>query len=141
MHTEHLSNVRPSWVAFGWFLSAAATGAAIIALLALGLLPWDGTSHSGWLLPAFFAGFFVGGWFTGLRTGAAPILHAVGIGLFSVVAWLAVNLVFGEPTRETDWNALPPALAAGLILLQIIAAALGARLGSREARELARLTE
>ena len=139
MHTEHLNNVRPSWVAFGWFLSAAATGAAIIGLLALGLLPWDDTSSgNGWLIPAFFVGFFVGGWFTGLRTGAAPILHAVGIGLFSLVVWLIANLFFGEATDATAWKALPPALTAGLLLLQMVAAALGAWIGSRGRRAMSR---
>lgn len=133
MHTEHLQNVRPSWVAFGWFLAAAATGLFVFVLIWLGLLDAEGTG-SGWLLPAFALGFFVGGWFTGQRTGAAPILHAVGIGLFSVVAWIAVNLFAGEPTGTAAWRGLPPALTAGLILLQIASAGLGALVGSRPAR-------
>ena len=134
MHTEHLQNVRPSWVAFGWFLSAAATGLFVLALIWLGVLERDTETGSGWLVPAFALGFFVGGWFTGQRTGSAPILHAVGIGLFSVVAWVFLNLFAGEPTGATAWDALPPALTAGLILLQILAAALGAAVGSGPAR-------
>lgn len=133
MHTEHLQNVRPSWVAFGWFLAAAATGLAVFVLIRFGLVDAEG-GGSGWLLPAFAVGFFFGGWVTGLRTGGAPILHAVGIGLFSILVWIVVNLLAGEPTGNTAWGELPPALTAGLILLQIVSAALGALVGSRPAR-------
>ena len=61
------------------------------------------------------AGFFLGGWFTGARAGAAPILHAVGIGLFSLVAWLLVNLVLGGATGAAEWRSLPATLTAGLL--------------------------
>ncbi|MDB4949002.1 MAG: hypothetical protein JWM27_1651 [Gemmatimonadetes bacterium] len=139
MHTEHLQNVRPTWVAFGWFLSAAATALAIFALIGIGVLRPDPEGGSGgWMLLAFAAGFFLGGWFTGARAGAAPILHAVGIGLFSLVVWLLVNLVFGSTTGAAEWRSMPATLTAGLLLLQMVAAALGARLGSREARVAAR---
>ena len=40
MHTEHLNNVRPGVVAFGWFVSAAVTSMIVIALaLSLAALP------------------------------------------------------------------------------------------------------
>ncbi len=133
MHTEHLQNVRPSWVAFGWFLSAAATALAVFAMIAAGLLG----AEEGSPLPVFAAvalGFAVGGWFTGLRVGLAPILHGVGIGLFSLLVWFLANALLGEPLGTTAWRGLSPATSAGLLLLQIAAAGAGARLGSRGAR-------
>lgn len=133
MHTEHLSNVRPSWIAFGWFVCAAFTALVLFGLLALRLVPWDGTGGSGWVLLAFALGFFAGGYLTGARVGGAPILHAVGIGLFSVLAWLLANL-FGEALGLSGWQGLGPVVTAGLLLLQIAAAAAGARLGSRASR-------
>lgn len=132
MHTEHLQNVRPSWVAFGWFVSAAVTALALFAGIAFRVI--DETDASAvWLALAFAVGFFMGGWLTGARVGLAPILHAVGIGLFSVVVWLLANLL-ARGTGLAGWSGLSPALTAGLLLLQIVAAALGARLGSREVR-------
>jgi len=135
MHTEHLQNVRPSWVAFGWFLGAAVTSALLIALIAVGLVDAVETGAGElWALPAMFLGFAAGGYFVGARVGAAPILHAVGIGLFSIVVWFLANLLFGEALDAETWSSLSPAFTAGLLLLQIVAAALGARVGSREAR-------
>ncbi|HEX8691942.1 MAG TPA: hypothetical protein VF746_05965 [Longimicrobium sp.] len=134
MHTEHLQNVRPSWVAFGWFLGAAVTSALLIALIAVGLVDRTGDGGGPWVLLAMFLGFAAGGYFVGARVGAAPILHAVGIGLFSIVVWFLANLLFGETFDAETWNSLSPAFTAGLLLLQMVAAALGARVGSREAR-------
>jgi hypothetical protein len=135
MHSEHLQNVRPTWIAFGWFLSAAATALALFALIGTGLLHPDAEgTGAGWMVLCVGAGFFLGGYLTGARAGAAPILHAVGIGLFSLVAWFALNLVLGSVTGAAEWRSLPASLTAGLLLLQIVAAALGARLGSRDSR-------
>jgi hypothetical protein len=135
MTTEHLQNVRPSWVSFGWFVSAAATALVLFALIGLGLLPSDpAAGDAGWTVLAVAVGFFVGGWFTGARAGAAPILHAVAIGLFSLVVWFLVNALLGSWAGAAEWRALPPTLTAGLLLLQIAVAALGAHVGSREAR-------
>ncbi|HET6230747.1 MAG TPA: hypothetical protein VFE05_11810 [Longimicrobiaceae bacterium] len=133
MHSEHLQNVRPSWVAFGWFVSACVTALAVFVLIRFGLVESNGDAPGGWMALAFFVGFFVGGWFTGGRTGAAPILHGVGIGLFSVIVWLAANLLL-RGFSGASWSALSPTLTAGLLLLQMAAAAIGARIGSREAR-------
>ena len=135
MHTEHLQNVRPSWVAFGWFVSAAMTSLVLFGMIALRLLGPEGGSL--WVALAIFAGFLAGGYFLGARVGLAPILHAVAIGLFSVVVWLLANLLFGEPLGQTTWDALSPTFVAGIFLLQIVAAALGARLASRDARAAA----
>lgn len=135
MHTEHLQNVRPSWVAFGWFIGAAVTSLLLIAMIAVRVINGTGTDGGGfWVLLAMFLGFAAGGYFVGARVGAAPILHAVGIGLFSIVVWFLANLLFGEALDAETWNALSPAFTAGLLLLQIGSAAVGARIGSREAR-------
>ena len=133
MHTEHLRNVRPGAVALGWFVSACIVSLAVIAMIAVGLLSRDGVGGTGWGLLATAVGFFAGGWFVGMRTGTAPILHAVAIGLFSLVLWLVVNLAFGESLGADSWN-VGAGYLAGLILLQIVAAALGARVASRDAR-------
>src|SRR4051794_28907657 len=133
MHSEHLSNVRPGAVALGWFIAAAVTSLAVFAMLAVGLLSRDGHGGTLWGLIATAAGFFAGGWFVGMRTGRAPILHAVAIGLFSLLVWLVVNLLPGQMLDAESWD-VGAAYAAGLILLQIVAAAIGGRLGSRDAR-------
>jgi hypothetical protein len=133
MHSEHLENVRPGAVALGWFIAAAVTSLAVFAMLAVGLLSRDGHGGTLWGLLATAAGFFAGGWFVGMRTGRAPILHAVAIGLFSLLVWLLVNLLPGEMLDAESWD-VGAAYAAGLILLQIVAAAIGGRMGSRDAR-------
>ncbi len=130
MHTEHLENVRPSWVAFGWFIGVAVMSAILFALAAVGIVARAGEIGLGWVLLAVFAGFLVGGYLTGVRVRAAPILHAVGIGLFSVVVWFVANLVAGETLNAADWT-VAPASAAGAVLFQIIAAAIGAGIATR----------
>ena len=134
MHTEHLQNVRPSWVAFGWFIGAAVTAFLLFALIAVGLVDAGGEGGGFWVLLAMFLGFVAAGWFTGVRTGEAPILHAVGIGLFSLVVWFLANLLLGEPLGAETWGATSPAFASGVVLLQIFAAALGGRIATRSAR-------
>ena len=129
MHSEHLRNVRPTWVAFGWFAAAAVTGLALVVLISLGLLPPEGEGEW-WVALAFAAGFFSGGWLVGWRTAEAPVLHGVGIGLFSLVAWLLVNLLAGV-LDLAEWTALSPVTTAALLLLQAAAAVAGAWYGSR----------
>ncbi len=133
MHTEHLNNVRPGIVGFGWFISAAITSLVVIGLIAMGVLSRDGLGGTGWGLLAIAAGFFAGGWYVGMRTGRAPILHAVAMGLFSLVLWLLLNLIPGELLNAESWN-VGAAYGAGLILLQIVAAAVGGRIASRDKR-------
>lgn len=125
MHTEHLENVRPSWVAFGWFISFAVTALTLFVLIFLGVLGTHETAGEGWVALSFVVGFAVGGFFATARTRAAPILHGIGIGLFSLVVWFAVNLFLGEPTEETAWRDLSPGFGAGLLILQIAAAVAG----------------
>ncbi|HEX8907320.1 MAG TPA: hypothetical protein VF771_20880 [Longimicrobiaceae bacterium] len=133
MHTEHLTNVRPGTLLLGWFIGAAAVSLAVIAMIAVGLLPRDGTGGTGWGLLAIAAGFMAGGWWTGWRAGAAPILYAVGMGLVSLLLYFLVNLVPGQIFDAESWS-VGPGYVAGLLLLQIVAAAVGALIGSREAR-------
>jgi hypothetical protein len=84
-------------------------------------------------LIATAAGFFAGGWFMGMRAGRAPILHAVAIGLFSLLVWFLVNLVPGEMLDAESWD-VDAVHVAGHVLLQIVAAAMGGRLASRDVR-------
>jgi len=133
MHTEHLQNVRPGTVALGWFIAAAVTSLAVFAMLAVGVISRDGQGSTVWGLVATASGFFAGGWFMGMRAGRAPILHAVAIGLFSLLVWFLVNLLPGEMLDAESWD-VDAAHVAGHILLQIVAAALGGRLASRDVR-------
>jgi hypothetical protein len=131
MHSEHLQNLRPSWIAFGWFIAAAATAAVLFVLIATGALGADAEGAPEWLWIAVVLGFGIGGYSAGARVGDAPILHGVAIGLFSLIAWVAVNLAFGEPTGATTWRELSAGFTAMLLLLQMAAAVGGAWLGSR----------
>ena len=133
MHAEQLRNVRPGMVALGWFIAAAVTSLAVFAMLAVGLLNRDGHGGTLWGLLATAAGFFAGGWFVGMRTGRAPILYAIAIGLFSLLVWLLVNLLPGRWLDAESWD-VGAGYAAGLILLQIVAAAIGGRLGAPTGR-------
>jgi hypothetical protein len=130
MHSEHLENVRPSWVAFGWFIGVAVMSAILFGLIALNVVPRTGEIGLGWVLLSVFLGFLVGGYLTGIRVRAAPILHAVGIGLFSVAVWFVANLLAGETLNASEWQ-VPPASAAGAVLFQVIAAAIGAHIATK----------
>jgi hypothetical protein len=121
MNSESISNVRPSWVAFGWFIGAAVTALIILAMVALGILAAESTQGEGvWVALAFLIGFLVAGYFVGARTLAAPGLHGLGIGLFSLLVWLVANLIPGEATGWTAWRALPLVQAVALLSLQTI---------------------
>ena len=135
MHTEHLQNVRPSRVFFGWFVSVALISLFALALAGFGLVdPETGEGGGLWAVIAIAVGFFLGGWFTGVRAGAAPILHGVAMGLVSVLVWFAANLLFGEPLDAASWGADSEAFYAGSLLLQFAAAITGASIGSRSRR-------
>lgn len=129
MQTEHLQNVRPSWVAFGWFAAAAVSGLGLVGLSSLGVLHPASGAGNGWALLAVLVGFFCGGWLVGWRTGEAPVLHGVGIGLFSLVVWFLANLLAGV-LDAAEWTGLNPTVAAATLLLQIGAAVFGAWYGT-----------
>lgn len=126
-----LRDIRPTWIAFGWFIALGMTGLVLLAFTALGVRGAALEEGGVWAAAAIVAGFLAGGMLAGARAGTAPVLHGVGIGLFSVVAWVLANLLLGEPTGATTWRALPTATAAALLLLQMVAAVVGARMGVR----------
>ena len=129
---EHYKNIRVSWVAFGWFIAAAVTAFVVFVLIAAGVLGAAAPAGGDvWVSAALMVGFLSGGFITGLRTGAAPILHGVAIGVFSLVVWLGANLIFGEAMRLTTWTALGFGTTAGLLVLQTAAAIVGTRMGVR----------
>ncbi len=135
MHTEHLQNVRPSWVLFGWFVSVAVVSLFGLVLAAAGLVDPDASGVGGlWGVIAIATGFFLGGLVTGARVGSAPILHGAGMGMVSLLVWFLANLAFGETLDAETWGDGTPAFYAGSLILQIAAAILGARHGSRQQR-------
>jgi hypothetical protein len=128
-----LPDLRPVWIPLGWFVAAALTSLFILAMAALGLVG-DSPDEGYWTPLALLLGFGLAGFVMGTRTGAAPVLHAVGIGLFSLLVWVGVNIFLGEPTDQTAWTGLGTDAAAALLLLQTISCAVGARLGVRWVR-------
>ena len=133
MH-ESLRSVRWSWVGFGWFLAAAVTSFILLALDAVGILVMGDADETLWVASALLVGFTTVGVFVGTRVAAAPVLHGLAIGAFSVVAWFAVNLFAGEPTGQAAWTSLDPLASVGLMLLQTVAAVVGVRMGVRWVR-------
>ncbi|HEX6041861.1 hypothetical protein [Longimicrobium sp.] len=134
MHTEHLQNVRPAGVLFGWFVSVAVVSLIAVGLAALGLEPESGTGSGLLGAAAIAVGFGVGGWILGQRLGVAPILHGVAMGVVSILVWFAANLLAGETVADSAWVTGSEAYYAGLLLLQMVAAGVGASIGSRAKR-------
>jgi hypothetical protein len=132
MHTEHLQNLKPTWVVFGWFIGAAVFSLLLMAMIQIGLVAPDSPT-SAWVLLAIVLGFGAGGYVIGMRTGAAPILHAFAIGLVSLIFWLLVNLLAAAVGGST-WRSTAPEWVVGGILLQMISAWLGAHIASDDAR-------
>ena len=131
---ERIRDIRPTWVAFGWFLAAAIASLLLIAFTAFGMVSADSGGEPVWVGLALLLGFFGAGFFVGSRAGVAPLLHGLAIGLFSLVVWLILNVVLGEPTGETTWRSLDAATLVGLLVLQAVAAVIGARVGVRWTR-------
>ncbi len=129
MRTEHLQNVHLGWVTAGWLIAAAVTSLVVIALAGLGIVAPDGSMSPVWSLVAVVIGFYVGGMFTGFRSPDAPILHGIAIGIFSLVAWLVINLVVSLALPGAGWTGLTPLAAAAALLLQMAAAVAGALSG------------
>jgi hypothetical protein len=130
--TESFSDLRPSWIAFGWFIAAAVASFVVFFFIMLGLLTWDSLDAGGvWTAVAILVGFVVGGFFTGVRVARSPVLHGLAIGLFSLLVFLLANVFAGEPTGATAWRQLPYVEAAALLTLQAVAAIVGTRMGTR----------
>jgi hypothetical protein len=142
MHTEHLQNVRPGWIMAGWLVAVAVTSVVVFGLVLLGFTGDAGPRDTAWALVAVTVGFLVGGWFTGYGTQEAPILHGVAMGLTSLVVWLGLNLVMVMALRGAEWEGMGASAALAVILMQIIAAVIGCRVGAISARQrAARLSE
>ncbi|HEX6558372.1 MAG TPA: hypothetical protein VF021_02900 [Longimicrobiales bacterium] len=134
MQTEHLQNVRLGVVGLAWLIAVALASLLMIALLGLNLIEPDSAIGTRVALGAVALGFFAGGLFAGLRSGSAPMLHGVLIGLLSLVVWFVLNLITAVLFKDFGWQALTPNLAIALVLVQIVAAILGARSGYRRTR-------
>ena len=132
MHTEHLQNVRPARVVAAWLVAAAVTSLAALALVSSGLMSISDEStpaNTWWSIAVVAVGFFAGGLFAGFRGVEAPILHAVGIGLTSLVAWFLLNALAAMFLPGWIWSSLTPQLALGILLMQFLASTIGALLG------------
>lgn len=129
MRTEHLQNVHLGWVTAGWLIAAAVTSLVVIALAGLGVVASDAAAGTAWSVVAVVIGFYVGGMFTGFRSIDAPILHGIAIGIFSLVAWLIINVVVSVAFPIAGWSTLTPTGTAAALLLQMAAAVAGAWTG------------
>lgn len=126
MHSEHLTNVSFTWVAFGWFVGFAVASSIILFLAGAGIVGGHGAGEALGVGMAAALGWGVGGFLTGVKTAAAPILHGAAMGLFSFVAWFAVNLVLAAfTTGLSAWEAIPMEVAAPGLLVQALAAIAG----------------
>ena len=136
MHTEHLQNVHPVRIGAGWLVAIAVTSITVFGLIFLGLMEGDGPRETTWAILAVAVGFLVGGWFTGMRTVEAPILHGIALGLTSLLAWAVLNavaVVFGMD----GWTELSGSGAVAVMLVQIVAAVTGCFMGTSSARRRA----
>lgn len=130
MHTEHLQNVTAGRVLAGWLVAAAITSLAALALVSMGLLSEDTTAASTWWsVVAVLVGFFAGGFFAGFRAIEAPILHAAGMGLTSLIVWFVLNALAALFFRSWEWPSLTAEMTVALLLAQLVAAVVGALLG------------
>jgi len=130
MHTEHMQNVSAGRVLAGWLVAIAVTSLVTFAFMALGLLSDDpATSDTLWSTLAVLIGFLAGGYWSGFRATQAPLLHAAGIGLTSLVAWFVLNVLAQLFLPSFEWPSMTPELAIGLLLAQFLAAGVGALLG------------
>ena len=131
MHSEHLQNVSALWVFLGWLVAIAATSVVVVALSAAGLMRPDGTPV-GWAWLSVAIGFWVGGYLTGTRDIEAPILHGVGIGLMTLVAWFILNVLVAF-LGDGSWIAVSALETAGVLVLQMAAAVAGSWIADRRA--------
>ncbi|HEX6133094.1 MAG TPA: hypothetical protein VFZ24_03860 [Longimicrobiales bacterium] len=130
MHTEHLQNVTFGRVFAAWLVAVAVSSLVALLFISMGMLTDDtGPVSTLWSTIAVLIGFFAGGFFAGFRAIEAPILHAAGIGLMSLVVWFVLNVLVTLFFDSWAWSSLTPQLAVGLLFAQLAAAILGALLG------------
>src|SRR5262245_12573329 len=91
------------------------------------------SSDGRWIAAAVALGFAIGGAFVGFMTSLAPILHGIMMGLTSILVWAIVNVVTSFIAPDFVWTALTGQWTVAVILVQIVAAILGARFGYRYA--------
>lgn len=130
MHSEHLRNVQFSWVAFGWFIAVSVAISVILLITGAGLADMDGPGAF-WLTVAAAIGWFAGGFITGFKAAAAPILHGVAIALLTFIAWFLLGLLGGPPGGAEVSEALATRAAAGALLVQALAGTAGCWVGYR----------
>lgn len=132
MHSEHLTNVRLSWVAFGWFVGFAVASSVLLLLVGAGVLGRTLTGEAVGVAVSVALGWAAGGFITGLRTAAAPILHGAAMALFTFFAWFAINLVLAAfTTGLSAWERVPMEVIAPALIVQGVAAIAGCWAGYR----------
>lgn len=132
MHSEHLSNVSVSWVAFGWFVGFAVASSVILVLVGAGAMGAGAPRETLGVGLAAALGWGVGGFLTGFKTAAAPLLHGAAMALFTFVAWFVLNLILvGLGPGLSVWEAYPMKIAAPGLLVQAAAAVGGCWAGYR----------
>lgn len=127
MHTEHLNNLHPGWVVGGWAVAVAVTSIVYLALVGTSFVP-AGQSGVLWVTLAVAVGFYVGGFFVGVRWTNAPILHGAAITLFGVLVWFVGALAL--PGSLGGMVGSGPGVL-GIILVQLAASVLGGWSGRR----------
>ena len=133
MHSEHLNNVRLGYVLIGWLVAIAVTSLILLGLIALNLINPEGDVGAGWITLAGAVGFALGGAVVGFRTGLAPILHGVMMGITTVVVWALLNAIVALFFPDFRWGVVSAPTAVNVILVQIVCAVLGTRFGYRYA--------
>ena len=63
-----------------------------------------------------------------------PILHGIALGLTSLVAWAALNLITVLAFGTEEWSGLGPTTTIYVLLTQIAAAVAGCWVGTARAR-------
>lgn len=124
MHTEHLRNVHPGWVVSGWLVAIAVSSLILLVLAGAGLdATPDGAVELVWTAIAVAAGFFVGGFSIGYRAAVdAPVLHGIGIGLTTLIAWLPLNVLVDLVFNIGESSALTPGQTVAFLLVQMLTA-------------------
>ena len=126
MHSEHISNLHPGWVIGGWLVALGTAGAVFLVLVGAGLLPDAELSNLGGAA-AVGIGFFVGGFFVGLRWSNAPILNGAAITFLSALVWFTSALFPGPLGGRASSG--DTAFVLGMVLLQLVASVTGGLAG------------
>ncbi len=129
-----MNRLNLGWVALGWLLAISITSFLVLALTAIGIVGGVPDDEGTGIGLAVAIGFLVAGFAVGLKLGAAPIVHGIAMGLFSIFAWFVLNLLLGEPTGATTWRSMEFGTFLGILALQIAAAVVGARTAVRWVR-------